>query len=148
MPYMMNLLITTPKTTKNYREESTGSHFGTLLRSISGILKSKFDGDLGVLERKQVIVDEVRHIGKESDPLNEPFGLDEYSYEFYDDPDRVNRKFTENFERILDLKPKDVKDIGINRTTLHNVKGKIKENEYDKITDKIKIKILSVLKNN
>ena len=105
--------------------------------------ESKFDGDVGVLERKHVIVSEVRHIGKESDVLNEPFGLDEFSYEFYDDPERVDREFKENIDRILALEPKEVKDVSINRTTLWNVKEKIKNEEYDNITDKIKIKILS-----
>ncbi|MDH3834942.1 MAG: hypothetical protein OES34_12400 [Nitrosopumilus sp.] len=110
--------------------------------------ESKFDGDIGVLERKHVIVSEVRHIGKESDVLNEPFGLDEFSYEFYDDPERVDREFKENTDKILALEPKEVKDIGITRTTLGTIKEKIKNEEYDNITDKIKIKILSVLKNN
>ena len=55
--------------------------------------ESKFDGDIGVLERKHVIVTDIKHIGKESDVLNEPFGLDELSYEFYDDPERVDREF-------------------------------------------------------
>jgi len=95
-----------------------------------------------------VIVSEVRHIGKESDVLNEPFGLDEFSYEFYDDPERVDREFKENTDKILALEPKEVKDIGITRTTLGTIKEKIKNEEYDNITDKIKIKILSVLKNN
>ena len=110
--------------------------------------ESKFDGDSGVLERKNVILTEIRHIGKESDSLVEPFGLDEYSYEFYDDPERIDKEFKENIDRILALEPKDVIDFEINRTTLWNVKEKIKNNDYDKITDRIKIKILSVLKNN
>ena len=93
------------------------------------------------------MVTDIKHIGKESDSLSEPFGLDEYSYEFYDDPERVDREFRENADKILDLEPKDVMDFGINRTTLWNVKEKIKKGEYDKIMDKIKIKILSALKN-
>ena len=108
--------------------------------------ESKFDGDVGVLERKHVILTEIRHIGKESDNLTEPFGLDEYSYEFYDDPERVDREFKENIDKIMDLEPKDVANFGITRTTLWTVKSKIKNEEYMKITDKIKIKLLSVLK--
>ena len=42
------------------------------------------DGYLGILERKHVEISDIIHIGKESDVLNEPFELDEYSYEFYD----------------------------------------------------------------
>ena len=48
---------------------------------------------------------------------------------------------------FLDLEPKDVKDIGINRTTLWNVKNKIKNKEYSKISAKIKINLLAVLTN-
>ena len=110
--------------------------------------ESKFDGENGVLGRKHVFVTDIKHIGKESDVLNEPFGLDEFSYEFYDDPERVDREFKENTDKILDLEPKDVKNVGINRATLWNVKKKIKKKEYDHITDKIKIKILSALKYN
>jgi len=110
--------------------------------------ESKFDGNNGVLERKHVFVSEIKHIGKESDVLNEPFGLDEFSYEFYEDPERIDREFQENADKIMNLEPKDVLDGGINRTTLWTVKEKIKNKEYDNITDKIKIKILSVLKNN
>ncbi|MDH3395759.1 MAG: hypothetical protein OEL52_06350 [Nitrosopumilus sp.] len=46
----------------------------------------------------------------------------------------------------MNLEPKDVIEVGINRTTLWNVKEKIKKKENDKITDKIEIKILSALK--
>jgi len=85
---------------------------------------------------------------KESDVLNEPFGLDEFSYEFYEDPEKVNREFKENIDEIMNLEPKDVKNVGISRTTLWIEKEKIKRKEYEKISDKIKIKLLSVLNKN
>jgi len=72
--------------------------------------------------------------------------LDEFSYEFYDDPERVDREFKENMDKILDLEPKDVIKFGINRTTLWNVKERIKNQEIEKISDKIKIKLISLLK--
>jgi len=72
-----------------------------------------------------VLVSDIKHIGKESDVLNEPFGLDEFSYEFYDDPERVDREFKENIEKILNLEPKDVTEFGITRTTLWTKKSKI-----------------------
>lgn len=66
-----------------------------------------------------------------------------------DDPiENPGREFKQNIDRILALEPKDVIDFGINRTTLWNMKEKIKNYDYDKITDRIKIKILSGLKNN
>ena len=108
--------------------------------------ESKFDGDVGVLERKHVIVTEIKHIGKESNSLAEPFGLDEYSYEYYDDPERVGREFRDNVGGILDLEPKDVREGGIIRTTLWIEKEKIKKKEYDKISDRAKVKLLTALK--
>lgn len=38
-----------------------------------------------------MLVTDIKHIGKESDSLAEPFGLDGYSYEFYDDAERIDR---------------------------------------------------------
>ena len=55
----------------------------------------------GVLERKHVVVTDIKHIGKESDGLAEPFGLNEYSYEFYDDPEKVNREFRDNADSFF-----------------------------------------------
>ena len=54
----------------------------------------------GSLDRKHVIVSDIKQIGKESDVLNEQFGLDEYSYEFYDDPERVEKEFKENTDKF------------------------------------------------
>ncbi|MCA9827553.1 MAG: hypothetical protein KC444_04055 [Nitrosopumilus sp.] len=45
----------------------------------------------------------------------------------------------------MNLEPKDVLEFGISRTTLWVEKEKIKKKEYDKITDTIKIKLLSIL---
>ena len=64
----------------------------------------------GVLGRKHVFVNEVRHVGKESDVLNDPFGLDEFIYESYDGPERADRAFNENIDKILSLEPKDATD--------------------------------------
>ena len=61
---------------------------------------------------------------------------------------KIAREFRENKDKILDLEPKDVKDVGISRTTFWIEKEKIENGKYDRISDKIKIKILSVLKSN
>ena len=49
--------------------------------------ESKFEGDVGVLDRKYVTVSRVMHIGKESNHLDESevLGVDADSYETYED---------------------------------------------------------------
>ena len=50
--------------------------------------------------------------------------------------------FKENADKILGLKPKDVKEFGINRMTLLRTKEKIRKGEFDRISEKIKEKII------
>ena len=42
--------------------------------------------------------------------------------------------------RILKLKPRDVKKVGISKQTLSNIKKKIKHNQIDRISNRIKFK--------
>ena len=101
--------------------------------------ESKFNGDIGVLRRKSVVVSSVIHIGKESNSLEqEPFELDGDSYVIYQDEKDIDRKFLEYKEKILSLTPKDVKSIGISRQTLWNVKQNILLNHLSKISLRIK----------
>lgn len=107
-------------------------------------LEDKFDGDVGSLERKHVTVGNIVHIGKESNGLEESeiLGLNDSSYEIYEDKSEIERKILENKERILKLRPKDVKDFGISRQTLWNVQTRIKEKQLHRISVKIKNLIL------
>ena len=109
--------------------------------------ESKFDGDFGVLERKGVLISDVLHIGKESNGLEESeiLGLNESSYEIYENKDELERKFFENKDRILKLKPKDVKNFYISRQTLWNIKNNIISNKFENVSKIIKIKILDVI---
>ena len=78
-----------------------------LLRSSSKILSSK---DI-----------EIDRIGKESNNFDEVsvLGLDKYSYLEYEN-------LREYYDCILKLKPKDVRDEGISKRTLWNIKHKIR----------------------
>lgn len=107
-------------------------------------LESKFDGDIGILQRKHVVVSEIKHIGKESNNLDESeiLGVNSDGYEVYENFDDVDEKFAKITQKVLDLKPKDVKKFGISKQTLWNMKEKISCDQFDKIS--IKIKFITV----
>lgn len=108
----------------------------------------KFDGDVGILQRKHVVVTGVIHIGKESNRLDESelFGLDDSSYEIYPDESEIDKKFKELAPKILELKPKDVKEYGISKQTLWNVKQMIETNQLLRISNRNKIRLTNVWK--
>ena len=78
----------------------------------------------GIAHRKHITADSIRHIGKESNNIYEAsiLGIDDDSYLEYEN--------IEDFKQgILSLKPKDVKDKGISKQTLWNIKKRIRKNE-------------------
>jgi hypothetical protein len=82
---------------------------------------NKFDYDHeGTAQRKHIVVNRIRYIGKESNNLEDNLtGLE--------DPDYLEYDNIEDFKQwILSLKPKDVKDKGISKMTLWKIKNKIK----------------------
>ena len=70
--------------------------------------ESKLDGDLRVLERKDVWVSDVVHIGKESNGLDESelLRLDKNSYVEYSDVKSLERKFRELTPKNFGVKTK------------------------------------------
>jgi len=86
---------------------------------------NKFDYDNeGIAHRRHIIADQIRYIGKESNNIEEDsvLGIDDDSYLEYEN--------IEDFKQwILSLKPKDVKDKGISKQTLWNIKERIRKNE-------------------
>jgi len=77
----------------------------------------------GIAHRKHIVVNRIRYIGKESNNLEEAsvFGIDDDSYLEYEN--------IEDFKQwILSLKPKDVRDEGISKQTLWNIKKRILKN--------------------
>lgn len=104
--------------------------------------ESKFDGDIGILTRKHVVVTNVIHIGKESNNLDEP--LNDDSYEIYDDVTNLDFKFKEIVPNVLKLNPRDVKKLGISKQTLWNIKQKIDINQLNKISNKTKIRLINL----
>ena len=85
---------------------------------------NKFDYDnQGIAHGKNIIADRIRYIGKESNNIDKAsvLGIDDDSYLEYEN--------IEDFKQwILSLKPKDVKDNGISKQTLWNIKKRICKN--------------------
>jgi len=97
---------------------------------------NKFDYDHeGFAQRKHIINDRIRYIGKESNNLEDNLnGLD--------DPDYLEYDNIEDFKQwIFSLKPKDVKDKEISERTLYKIKHKIKQGK----TLNPKTKIVKIL---
>jgi len=98
---------------------------------------NKFDYDNERIgHRKYIIADRIRYIGKESNNIDEAsvLGIDDDSYLEYEN--------IEDFkQRILLLKPKDVRDKGILKRTLYKIKHKIKQGKTLNPKSKI-VKIL------
>ena len=106
--------------------------------------KTKLDSSDSVVQRKHLVVTGVIHIRKESNKLDESelFGLDDSSYEIYQNGSEIAEKFRKLAPKILELNPKEVKELGISKQTLWNVKQKIKYNQLKKISNKIKSKLI------
>ena len=95
---------------------------------------NKFDYDSeGIAHRKNIIADRIGYIGKESNNIDEAsvLGIDDDSYLEYDN--------IEDFKQwILLLKPKDVRDKGISKQNLWNIKKRIRKNEMKYISKPLK----------
>ena len=101
-------------------------------------LEAKFEGDVGVLQRKQIEVTDIVHIGKESNNLSIDEELDDESYQIYEDPSKLDTEFSKIADKVLKLKPKDVKSLGITKPTLWRAQRKIESNQINRISDRIK----------
>jgi hypothetical protein len=87
-------------------------------------LEAKFDGDVGVLARKHVIVGSVVHIGKESNNLEQAEVLGVHNDDYVVYGSSVDQLLAHK-ETILMAEPKDVRKFGVSRQTLHNAKQAI-----------------------
>lgn len=87
------------------------------------------------------------HIGKESNNLEESeiVGVGSEGYETYENLEDLDERFMKISDRILELKPKDIKKVGISKQTLWNVKNKITNTNIDRISKQIKILLLRLL---
>ena len=86
---------------------------------------SKFDGNIGVLQRKHLQISNVITIGKESNNLedSEVIGVDEKSYVLYQ-----NQKIDK--EIILNMSVKDAKQLGIAKNQLYRLKKSVRNGTF------------------
>jgi len=97
--------------------------------------ENKFDGDIGLLERKHIQVDGVIYIGKEANNIDEQ-ALDVAKSQVFINEVEIKRK-------ILALTPKEAREIGIKyRSTLKKIKDKIISEDDTNFNTKTLKKIL------
>jgi len=86
--------------------------------------ESKFDGDIGVLERKHIVADSVIYIGKEAN------NIDEQALDVKKAQEFINEKAVYDF--ILNLTPERARQLGIkHRSALAYLKKKAKEEDLN-----------------
>ena len=102
--------------------------------------EAKFDGDVGMLKRRSLIVKSMINIGKESNNLEESevFGVRDGDYQIYRNENDILKKEHEMNDHIIRLKIKDVEEYGINKLQLIRMKNKIRKCERLKLSAKIK----------
>lgn len=100
-----------------------GSHyFKQLSRTIieyANHLESKFDGDIGTLERKHVQADFVVYIGKVANNIDEQV-LDVKKAQEFVDVEEIKRK-------ILEMPQKESEALRISRSMFQGIKKRIRE---------------------
>lgn len=97
--------------------------------------EAKFDGDVGVLSRKHVLVNSVTHIGKESNNLEEAevLGVQKDDYVIYGGS---IERLAANKDKLMVSEPKDVEPFKISQRTLYNVKQAIIRGNWNSISAK------------
>lgn len=88
--------------------------------------ESKFDGNIGILQRKHLQITSIVYIGKESNNLedSEALGVNDGSYVRYQ-----NNQIP--VQKILDLKPKEAKKYGFSKTQLSRIKKSLICGKYN-----------------
>jgi hypothetical protein len=84
----------------------------------------KYDGKLGELKRKQVVINDIEHIGKESNNLEESevIGVSDNDYVVYDN--KTEQKIA---DVIKSMTTKDARHIGLSKRHLFRLKKKVKQ---------------------
>ena len=100
------------KTGKEYTDK-TQFYWKPLSEFLFGYMDhndGKYDGDIGELKRKQIVINDIEHIGKESNNLEESevICVSDNDYVIYD-----NKTEQKIIEVIKKLTPKQAKTIGI-----------------------------------
>ena len=103
---------------------------------------NKYDGSIGELRRKQIVINDIEHIGKESNNLEESevIGVSDNDYVIYDN--KTEQKIT---DVIKNMTTKDARRIGLSKRHLFRLKKRIKEGKRIMLKKKTLNKLLNIL---
>ena len=103
---------------------------------------NKYDGSIGELRRKQIVINDIEHIGKESNNLEESevIGVSDNDYVIYDN--KTEQKIT---DVIKNMTTKDARRIGLSKRHLFRLKKGIKEGKRIMLKKKTLNKLLNIL---
>ena len=102
---------------------------------------NKYDGNIGELRRKQIVIGEIEHIGKESNNLEESevIGVSDNDYVIYDN--KTEQKIA---NVIKNMTTKDARRIGLSKRHLFRLKKGIKEGKKIVLKSKTVKKLIIV----
>jgi hypothetical protein len=102
---------------------------------------NKYDGEIGELRRKQLVISDIEHIGKESNNLveSEVIGVSDNDYVVYD-----NKTEQKMVDVIGNMATKDARRIGLSKRQLFRLKKRIKEGKKIMLKKKTTKKLLKV----
>ena len=128
------------KTGKEYRDNTKfyWKPFSEFLFSYMNHNDGKYDGDIGELRRKQIVINDIEHIGKESNNLEESevIGVSNNDYVIYDN--KTEQKIADVIKRLT---PKQAKQIGISKRNMRYLRKKVKEHKWIKLKRKTWLKL-------
>ncbi len=80
---------------------------------------NKYDGSIGELRRKQIVINDIKHIGKESNNLEESevIAVSDNDYVIYDN--KTEQKIT---DVIKNMTTKDARPIGLSKRHLFGLR--------------------------
>ena len=101
----------------------------------------KYDGSIGELRRKQIVINDIEHIGKESNNLEESevIGVSDNDYVIYDN--KTEQKIT---DVIKNMTTKDAKRIGLSKMHMFRLKKNIKEGKKMVLKKKTVNKLMAI----
>ena len=84
----------------------------------------RYDGSIGELRRKQIVINDIEHIGKESNNLEETevIGISDNDYVIYDN--KIEQKIA---DIIKNMTTKDARHIGLSKRHLFRLKKKVQQ---------------------
>jgi hypothetical protein len=122
-------------------EIKSGSHyFKPLSRTIVDYIdhpESKYEGNVGLLKRKEILANEIIHIGKEANNIDEqPLKTTEA---------QVFREKQSVYQKILSIRQSDAEKIGVRRSVLKYIKDRIRSGEKINLNTKAIKKLINGL---